>query len=230
MSKTIESKLKLPPIKNKAFLTQALTHKSFYQENLDTCSESNEKLEFLGDSVLNLSVTNLLYSKYNKLSEGQLSKARSVLVSEAFLHKKALLLSLDDKILLSDNGKKKNLNTNARLLASVFESVCAVYFLEAGLENLIAWIEIIFKEDLTNVDKLLELDYKTNLQEKLQSLFKKTPSYEVIEKKTDKEERLFIAKVLLDGIVLAEGSGRNKKIAEQMAAQKALLESDKFKK
>lgn len=226
----MELKYKLPPIKNQDLLKQALTHKSFYQANLGNCNESNEKLEFLGDSVLNLSITYLLYSKYNDLSEGQLSKARSVLVSESFLHKKALLLSLDTKILVSVSGQKRGLNTNARLLASAFESICAVYFLEVGLEKLRDWIASIFKEDLLAVDKLLELDYKTNLQEKLQALFKKTPSYEVLEQKTNKEERLFVAKVLLEGIVLAEGSGRNKKVAEQTAAKKALLESKQFKK
>ncbi|MBE8162830.1 MAG: ribonuclease III [Bdellovibrionaceae bacterium] len=221
-------KQQLPPIKNQELLRLAFTHKSFYQTNLNTCKESNEKLEFLGDSVLNTSITYLLYSKYRDLSEGQLSKARSALVSEVFLYKKAMLLSLDTKILVSEAGKKINLNTNSRLLASVFESVCAVYFLEAGLEKLKDWIESIFKEDLLDLDKLLELDYKTNLQEKLQALFKKTPSYEVVEKKEDEGKKYFIARVLLEGIVLAEGFGNNKKIAEQEAAQKAFLESDKL--
>lgn len=226
----MQSKYKLPTIKNKNLLKQAFTHKSFYRANLDICSESNEKLEFLGDSVLNLSITHLLYSTHDSLSEGELSKARSVLVSEKCLHEKALLLSLDTMILLSNTGQKRGLNTNARLLASVFESICAVYFLEAGLEKLKQWIEIIFKQDLLFIDKLLELDYKTNLQENLQALFKKTPSYEVVEKKTDTEERLFWAKVLLEGIVLAEGKGHNKKTAEQNAAKAALLENNQLKK
>lgn len=226
----MELRHQLPPIKNKNLLKRALTHKSFYQANLETCDESNEKLEFLGDSILNLSITYLLYSKYSHLSEGKLSRARSVLVSEKFLHKKALLLSLNTKILVSVSGQKKNLNTNSRLLASTFESICAVYFLEVGLDKLKIWIESIFKEDLLAIDKLLELDYKTNLQEKLQALFKKTPFYEVTEKKINKEGRLFVAKVLLEGIVLAEGNGPNKKMAEQDAAKKALLENKKFKK
>lgn len=226
----MQVKYNLPDIKDKELLTRAFTHKSFYRANLKTCKESNEKLEFLGDSVLNLSLTYLLYAKYSGLSEGQLSKARSVLVSEKFLHKKALLLSLDSKILLSPSGRDRDLNTNARLLASVFESICAVYFLEAGLSKVRDWIEFMFQEELAIVDELLELDYKTNLQEKLQGLFKKTPSYEAVEKITEEGEKLFIAKVLLEGIVLAEGLGHNKKTAEQNAAQKALLDNNQFKK
>lgn len=220
----------LPKIKNQELFKRALTHKSFYRANLETCKESNEKLEFLGDSVLNLSLTYLLYSKYSHLTEGELSRLRSVLVSEKFLHQKALLLSLDTKILLSPSGEKRGLSTNARLLASVFESICAVYFLEAGLEKIRDWIAVIFQKDLADIDALLELDYKTNLQEKIQGLFKKTPSYEAVEKVIDDQGKVFAAKVLLEGIVLAEGIGSNKKEAEQNAAQKALSENNQFKK
>lgn len=216
----MQTKYLLPTINNKALLKKALTHKSFYRANLDICDDSNEKLEFLGDSVLNLSITHFLYSKYSHLPEGKLSKARSVLVSEKFLHKKAMALSLDTKILLSDNGKKSGLDKNARLLVSVLESICAVYFLEAGLTKLEQWLQDLFKEDLVNIDFLLELDYKTKLQEDIQSVFKKTPIYEIVEK-----EQIFFAKVLIDGIILGEGSGSNKKTAEQEAAKKALLKN-----
>lgn len=216
----MQKKYLLPKITNQILLKKAFTHRSFYRNNLDICDDSNEKLEFLGDSVLNLSVAHFLYSKYNHLPEGQLSKARSVLVSEQFLHKKALALSLDKKILLSDNAKKLGLDQNARLLVSVFESICAVYFLESGLEHLEQWLSTLFKEDLLNIDYLLELDYKTKLQEDIQAVFKKTPMYEVTEK-----EKIFYAKVLIDGIILGKGSGKNKKIAEQEAAKKALIKN-----
>lgn len=203
--------------KNKKLIIEALTHKSYKQPY------DNERLEFLGDAVLDLIVGEYLYMKFAKSDEGKLSKIRASLVNETGFDKLARSIGLGKYIFLSNAEENNGGREKPSLLSNAFEAVMGAIYLESGLDTVkrIA-IGLIEKNyDDISLDSLFR-DYKTTLQELTQARFGITPQYNVIASRGPDHKKEFELAVLIEGKEYARAIGKSKKIAQQEAAQAAI--------
>ncbi len=205
-------------------LEEALTHKSFFNENPSTCPSHNERLEFLGDSVLDLVISSLLMETYPALEEGALSKIRASLVNESSLAKVAKTLKLESFMRLGRGELKMKGANKPRLQASCFEALVGAIFLDGGYSSAYQWLKNIFVPSLSkiNFDDFFETDYKTSLQEVIQKSYKVTPKYELIKEEGPDHEKIFYSQISVDGLFEKMGCGKSKKASEQDAAKKVL--------
>ena len=217
--KQLEQKISYQ-FKNKSLLTLALTHSSRRDIISDTLEENNERIEFLGDSILGCAVTYLLFIMYPYKSEGELSKVKSQLVGESFLSAKARSISLGEHLLIGNRGQASR--DNDRLLASALEALIGAVFLDSNYDKAQAFVESLFGKELSNIDSIKSEDYKSQLQENLQKEKKITPKYVLLKQDGPAHNREFTVKVMAASKVLAEGAGKSKKEAEQKAAENAL--------
>ena len=202
--------------KNKLFLKEALTHKS-NDENFN-----NERLEFLGDSVISLVVSEELLLKGTNLDEGSLSIYRSKIVSRSNLSDIGAKLNLD-KYLLASSALKNNQNLTNSVIGNTFEAVLGAVFLDAGYKKAKEIILSLLKIDFFSLAEDEQKDPKTRLQEFLQSSKEDLPEYLTVEKKSAAGNK-FVSKVFIPNLSLDEsGEGKTKKIAEQRAAEKILI-------
>ena len=202
--------------KNKLFLKEALTHKS-NDENFN-----NERLEFLGDSVISLAVSEELLLKEANLDEGSLSIYRSKIVSRSNLSDIGAKLNLD-KFLLASSALKNNQNLTNSVIGNTFEAVLGAVFLDAGYKKAKEIILSLLKIDFFSLAEDEQKDPKTRLQEFLQSSKEDLPEYLTVEKKSAAGNK-FVSKVFIPNLSLDEsGEGKTKKIAEQRAAEKILI-------
>ena len=203
--------------KDKKLIIEALTHKS------DKQPYDNERLEFLGDAVLDLVVGEYLYKKFTKSDEGKLSKIRASLVNETGFDKLARFINLGDFIYLSNAEENNGGREKSSLLSNAFEAVMGAIYLEAGLKtvNDIA-IKLIEKNyaDIS-LDSLFR-DYKTTLQELTQARYGVTPEYKVVASRGPDHLKEFEVAVLIEDKEYARAVGKSKKIAQQEAAQQAI--------
>ena len=203
--------------KDKNLIIEALTHKSYKQPY------DNERLEFLGDAVLDLVVGEYLYFKFPKADEGTLSKIRASLVNEVGFDKLARHLRLGDYILLSGAEENNGGREKPSLLSNSFEAVMGAIYLESGLESVktiaIKLIEKVHKE--ISLDSLFQ-DYKTAFQELTQARYGVTPEYKVIASRGPDHKKEFEIAVVVDGKEYARAVGKSKKTAQQEAAKIAL--------
>ena len=206
--------------KNKDLLKKALTHTSYaYENNV----ESNEKLEFLGDSILEFISSKYIYGNYPELKEGEMTKVRATVVCEKSLYKIAKLHNFSDFLNLGRSEQKTGGNQRPAILADSVEAVIAAMYLDGGMEiakkfiidNLKGEIEITSKNEG-------QKDYKTVLQEMLQEHGEVDIKYTILNEYGPAHERTFEAQVECNGKKLAEGEGKSKKQAEMEAARKAL--------
>jgi ribonuclease-3 len=201
-------------------LEHVFTHSSWASDR----GASYERLEFLGDSVLELSVARALYERYPDFSEGRLAKIRSHVVSRQSCARVARELELGP--MLGERGRAlpdeelEKLTRNRNVLAALLEAALAALFLEHGFENVEPAIVAAFSEQIEYA-ATQHVDYKTELQEAL-ARRKRQVSYSVLEVEGPAHERLFTCAALIDGTQMGEGAGRTKKDAEQEAAQQAL--------
>jgi len=204
-------------------LNQALTHRSYVHERDMGRAESNERMEFLGDSVLGLLVNEHLYGRFEARQEGRLTKIKSLVVSEPILSKVADEVSLGDYILLSDNERQSGGATRASITSDALEAVIAAIYLDSGLEATRGFVE---SHLLTRIDELLNTDeyrnFKSMIQEHAQRKYGARPRYRVVSAQGPEHARTFFVEIRLKGRSLGRGEGRNKKEAEQMAARNAL--------
>lgn len=209
---------------DETLLERALTHKSYFNEIPDKSLGHNEKLEFLGDAVLDLCLSHTLFEEFKDLDEGHLSKIRASLVNEASLTDLAKKLELDQNLRMGKGELNSGGREKPRLLASVFEAFIGAFYLDAGFARTHQLINELFAHELKQVDleNHFTTDYKTRLQEKTQEMHKETPVYEVIKETGPDHDKTFFIKVSINGINLGEAQGRSKKQAEQAAAQQAL--------
>jgi len=203
--------------KDKKLIIEALTHKS-YKKNYD-----NERLEFLGDAVLDLVVGEYLYFKFANSDEGKLSKIRASLVNETGFDKLARALNLGDYILLSNAEENNGGREKPSLLSNAFEAVIGAIYLEAGLKTVekiaVRLIEENHKEiSLTSLFR----DFKTTLQELTQARYGVTPEYRVLSSKGPDHQKEFEVGVFIQDKEYAKASGKSKKIAQQEAAKIAI--------
>ncbi|MFH1855529.1 MAG: ribonuclease III [bacterium] len=208
--------------KNKQLLNKAFVHRSFLNEN-NTANESNERLEFLGDAVLELIITEFLYEKYKK-NEGELTAIRSALVRGKNLSDIADTLGLYDYLLLSIGEKKSSQKAKSLILANTLEALIGAIYLDQGYETA---KQFIIENVASNVDTVLRerlyIDSKSELQEKVQEIHKLTPHYKVIKEKGPDHNKNFTSGVFVGEDLVTEGEGSSKNLAEQDAATKALV-------
>jgi ribonuclease-3 len=212
--------------KNPKLLFEAFTHKSVLNGHKERMLESNERLEFLGDAVIDLVMSDLLMREFPENAEGDLTKKRASLVNESSLCEIAMNLKLETYIQVGRVELEVGLNKNQRILASCFEAVIGALYLDGGFQIVSKVIEVLFTEKFDKVRAGVNEfeDFKTQLQETLQKKHHQTPIYNIVGSTGPEHQKIFEVEVLLDKQVLAKASGRNKKIAEQNAAKKALEE------
>ena len=206
--------------KNKELLKTALTHTSYaYEKHIN----SNEKLEFLGDSILEFLSSRYLYENYPNLREGEMTKVRATVVCEKSLYKIASKHNFGKYLFLGKSEKINGGNKRPAILADSVEAVIAAMYLDGGLEIVDNFIIKNLKEEIEQASTHVgDKDYKTVLQEKLQEGGDVKIEYEITKESGPDHDKSFEAQVRFNGKVLAKGSGKSKKGAEMQAAKKAL--------
>lgn len=208
---------------NKRLLKQAFCHRSYLNENPQSDLENNERLEFLGDAVLELIVTEELFEKYPNKPEGELTNWRASLVNAKMLSETARELSLNDYLLLSRGEKKETGKARQYILANTFEALIGAAYLDLGYEKCREFIKeklIIKLEDI--IKQGLFKDAKSTFQEEAQERQGITPTYKVVKEWGPDHSKQFIIGVFLKEELIAEGKGSSKQEAEIEAAKKAL--------
>ncbi len=207
---------------NPSLLDQALTHKSYANEHGPEARD-NERLEYLGDAVLDLVVSRLLYDLIPPLSEGKMSKIRAFLVSEPSLERVARTLGLGPLIRLGRGEEQTGGREKASILSGAFEALVAAIYLDGGFDLAFQFVEALFRPILEQEGTgVLERDYKTRLQEYCQARYGRTPVYRLVREWGPDHDKTFEVEIRLGNRTLGRGRGRNKKEAEQRAAQDAL--------
>lgn len=205
--------------KNKNLLKEALTHTSYAYENK---VKSNERLEYLGDSILEFVISEYLFLKYNNLSEGEMTKVRANVVCEDSLYEIAKRHNFSDFLLLG-KSEKHSRNSKKAIMADSVEAVIAAIFLDSDIEYAKKFIIDNLKDFVEIASKNVGMkDYKTVLQEKLQVHGEVKIKYVVLKEEGPDHDKTFIVEVSCDDKFLATGKGKNKKHAEMEAAKNAL--------
>lgn len=206
--------------RDKSILIEALTHSSYSNENPGT-DKNNERLEFLGDSILSYVVTEYLFLNKKEFPEGELTSSRALIVREETLSKFASKLNLGKYILLGRGERLSKGYERSSILADLFEAVIAAVYLDGGIEPAKRLILDAVSE-FENGDYKLK-NYKTELQELVQRVPNKKLSYSVVDESGPDHEKSFTVEVTLEGATIGTGKGQSKKAAEQQAAKQALL-------
>src|SRR3989344_2212415 len=208
---------------NKVLLKQAFTHRSYINENRDVGLEHNERLEFLGDAVLELSITDFLYRKYPEDNEGELTSYRAALVNANIIADAARALGMNDYMLLSRGEAKDQGKGRHYILANAFEAVIGAIYLDQGYEKADEFIKkTLFPKADEIVKKGLWRDAKSTFQEKAQEYVGVTPMYRVVREAGPDHDKMFTVGVFLGKDLVVEGEGNSKQEAEQQAAALAL--------
>jgi len=208
--------------RDRKFLRDALIHKSYANEKKLSDTVANERLEFLGDAVLELAVSHSIMESFPDYSEGELSKLRASIVNEHNLARLARRIHLGEFLFLGKGEARSGGREKASILADAYEAVLAAVYLDGGLSA----ADTAVRSHFQGIFKKIQLDgydrdFKTLLQERCQAVFKVTPEYRVIEAKGPDHQKEFTVALLIDGKPWAQGKGRTKKEAEQHAAAQA---------
>ena len=208
---------------NKDLLLQALTHRSYLNENPDFALGHNERLEFLGDAVLELIVTEELYARFPDKPEGELTSFRAALVNSNMLAEVASLINVNDFLLLSRGEAKDTGRARQYILANAFEAIIGAVYLDQKYEVSQSFIHRILLPHLEEVlEKKLYKDPKSLFQESAQEHAGITPTYEVIREWGPDHDKHFVVGIYLGEELVAEGEGRSKQTAQEDAARKGL--------
>ncbi|SFA38474.1 ribonuclease-3 [Anoxybacillus pushchinoensis] len=208
--------------RDEKLLMQAFTHSSYVNEHRKRLHEDNERLEFLGDAVLELTVSQYLFEQFPQMSEGELTKLRAAIVCEPSLVMFAHALSFGELVLLGKGEELTGGRTRPSLLADVFEAFIGALYLDQGMEAVVQFL------GKTMFPKIREgafshvMDYKSQLQELVQRDGSGVLEYKILQEKGPAHNKEFVSRVSLNGEELGVGVGRSKKEAEQRAAQMAL--------
>lgn len=215
--------IQLPVFKNEDLLKMALTHRSALNEKNASAEVSNERLEFLGDAVLELATTEFLYHKYPTEPEGILTAYRSALVKTESLAEVAQKLGLGEKLHMSRGEEATGGRSNVGILADTTEAFLGALYIDQGFETVVALLENVL---FPNIDEIIKQklykDAKSYLQEVVQALGYDTPTYEVITEVGPDHDKEFTVSVNVGDSVVAKGTGKSKQTAQQDAARKAL--------
>ena len=208
---------------DKHILSLALTHSSYANEHKLGKFEYNERLEFLGDAVLEFLVSRYIFEKYPELPEGELTKLRASVVCEGSLAKKAVDIHLGDFLYLGKGEELTGGRTRESILADAFEAVIGAVVIDGGIENAEKYVMGLMTDVISSVrNSFMLMDYKTRLQEEIQKSSKEPVAYAIVKESGPDHGKLFEAEVSHSGSVLGSGTGKSKKEAEQAAAKNAL--------
>lgn len=214
----------LPDFKNPALLVTALTHRSALNEQISSSTESNERLEFLGDAVLELATTEFLFTQFPTEPEGKLTAYRSALVKTTTLAEAASELGLGEKLYLSKGEEATGGRANGSLLADTMEAVIGALYLDQGFTAVKTFLEeTLFPKFASIQSQHLYKDAKSSLQEYLQAQGKEAPIYTVLSEVGPDHDKEFKVEVAAQGKTLGEGNGKSKQQAQQAAATQALV-------
>lgn len=217
----VEQKLKYS-FKDKKLLLTAFIHRSYFNEHRGEISEHNERLEFLGDSILGLMISDYLYRTLPSYAEGQLSHLRSHLVEAgscaAYIHK----LNLSNEILLGKGERMNDGRGRETILADFFEALVGAIYLDGGLEAAKTFFFDHFAEELAIALKQPLRNWKAELQDYSQKRHQRPPSYKVVQESGPDHSKVFIIAALIEEKEIGQGTGSSKKEAEQAAASDAL--------
>lgn len=214
--------MNLPKFKNQKLFAKAFTHRSYLNEAAKG-TESNERLEFLGDSILSIVVSEFLYKTYPKFDEGSLTNLRSLLVNTKSLAQIAKKLDFGSYLHLSKGEEISKGRQNQTLLANSFEAFVGALYLDQGLDAVCNFLEkVLLLNTKELVDKNVLKDPKSLLQEYIQSKKRRSPIYKVLKEEGPAHARKFTIGVFVQNSMLASGQGKSKQEAEENAAQSAL--------
>jgi len=210
--------------RDRDLLARALTHKSYANERRETSSSHNERLEFLGDTVLGFVIGELIYRSFPNLQEGALSKIKAHLVSAGTLASKGRALGIGRYLRMGAGEARSGGAEKLSLLADGFEAVVAAIYMDGGLPAAEAFLRRVFGPDVTGIDigDLSFQDYKTALQETAQALGLPLPEYRIVDEYGPDHEKIFVIQVFWDGEAFAYGRGSSKREAQRKAAKEAL--------
>lgn len=213
----------IPSFHNQQLLATALTHRSALNEKDSVSIQSNERLEFLGDAVLELAATKFLYARFPEEQEGVLTAYRSALVKTTSLATVAETLGLGEQLKMSRGEESTGGRSNPSLLADTLEAVIGALYLDQGFDTAEAFLaeHLFITVDAILKDRLYK-DPKSELQEQVQALGKETPTYAVMSESGPDHNKEFTVSVSVNGEVIAQGTGKSKQQAQQAAAQEAL--------
>jgi ribonuclease-3 len=212
--------------RDRRLLETALTHKSFINENPNSGHEDNERLEFLGDAVIGLTVGHLLMESQPLRSEGELSRSRASIVNEHGLASVADELGLGEWLFLGRGEEQTGGRRKPSILADACEAVMAAIYLDSGYEAAFRVVRQLVEPRLRGVQDAAAADHKTRLQERAQALLHCTPRYSLVAESGPDHEKVFDVVLTLNGREYARGQGKSKKEAEQRAAAIALAALD----
>lgn len=217
-----EKKLNLE-FSNKGLLQQAFIHRSYINEHKDTGLHHNERLEFLGDAVLELVVTDFLYTKYPDVAEGRLTAYRSALVRTESIGEAARDLGMNDLLMLSKGESQDQGKARDYILANTFEAFIGSVYLDRGYESA---KNVIADSLFGNIESIISegswRDAKSYVQEKAQEIYSETPRYELVSAEGPDHAKDFVMAIYFGNEKIAEGTGNSKQKAQQSAAQSAI--------
>ncbi|MFH1728628.1 MAG: ribonuclease III [Pseudomonadota bacterium] len=224
--KGLENELKYD-FEDMSLLKKALTHKSYKNEKKNTEFQDNQRLEFLGDSVLSLAISEHLFKNYMDKNEGWLSKVRSLFVKEDTLFKISEKIRVGDYILLGKGEEATGGRKKPSVLADALEAIIGAIYLDSSLKKAISIVHKLFSDVFDVVGKEgfhpdIMTDYKTVLQEVVQKFVKEAPKYQLLEEIGPDHAKVFKSEVLIEEKRYGVGEGKSKKESEQSAAQEAL--------
>ena len=220
--KTIEKNIHYT-FKNQGLLKEALTHSSFSNERKENVVHNNERLEFLGDAVLSIVISDYLFKNHVNLPEGELTKIRSKIVCEYTLGEGSKRIELGQFMFFGKGEEMTGGRKRTSILADALEALIAAIYLDGGLDAARSFIMVYMKDYIQNaINGKVFLDYKTHLQEIVQIRKDNRIKYEIIGEEGPDHSKLFYTQVKLNDIVIGYGKGRSKKEAEQEAAKMAI--------
>jgi ribonuclease-3 len=219
LSETLGHTFKRPEL-----LSQALRHSSYVNEQFDSNLEDNERLEFLGDAVLDLAISHLLMDRFEHSEEGALSKYRAAVVDEAGLYQVALTLGLGNYILLGRGEEQSRGREKPSILANTVEALLGALYLDAGFDKTREVIRRLFSPLLARVGTHeMVHDFKSLLQEYTQETYKTLPKYRLVKETGPAHDKTFTVVLTINGETLGQSEGKSKKEAEQKVAREAFL-------
>lgn len=212
----------LPTFRNETIKSLAFTHRSYLNENKEAV-QSNERLEFLGDSILSFVVSTHIYKQNPDIPEGELTSLRSVLTNTQTLFEVSSTLGLGTLLKMSKGEEESGGRTNKTILANTYEAVVGGLFLDGGIEKAREFITSTILENADNFVQAQGLkDPKSKLQEFMQEKYKTSPDYKILDENGPDHAKEYTAGVFLNGDLIAKGLGHSKQEAEKDAAQKAM--------
>jgi len=209
--------------RNRSLLEQAVIHSSYVNENLELVSSHNERLEFLGDAVLGFIVAEKLYQEFPDITEGEMTKLRAALVRRDTLARVARAVGLGDFLYMGKGEEASGGRTKTPNLAGALEAMIGAIYLDQGLTTARDAVLKLLGKELSSVARYgAGVDYKSRLQELIQSRNQSTPAYRLLVQTGPDHDRRFTVEVMAGGVILGRGTGKSKKMAETEAARLAL--------